>query len=330
MKFDIKKGVNASHWLSQSREKGDIRKNFFTHDDVKQIKNWGFDHIRLPIDEVHLWDENKNRLSDGFALLEDFLTWCDKENLKSIIDFHVARVHSFGSKTEPVLFQQDEALHEFISLWDDLSDFLKDTDPQNTAFEILNEPIAAENNKWNPIANAVHQHLRNKNKDRFILLGSNWYNKTYNFPDVDIPEDDRTILTFHFYDPMFITHYKAPWWNGGTFKGPVTYPGKPVEEESFDQYLEENPSFSQSENKHFDKQSMIQEISYVLDAAKKYNNQIHCGEFGCYQGNVQAQLDWYKDVMAVFNEFDIAWSHWDYKGGFKITENETVRGILTK
>ena len=40
--FTIGKGVNISHWLSQSDARGDARRNYFTHDDVKAIADMGF------------------------------------------------------------------------------------------------------------------------------------------------------------------------------------------------------------------------------------------------------------------------------------------------
>ena len=45
--FTIGKGVNISHWLSQSDARGDVRRNYFTRDDVKAIADMGFDHIRI-------------------------------------------------------------------------------------------------------------------------------------------------------------------------------------------------------------------------------------------------------------------------------------------
>ncbi|HOC34848.1 MAG TPA: glycosyl hydrolase family 5, partial [Ruminococcus flavefaciens] len=46
----IIKGINLGGWMSQcdySRERLD---NFIKENDIKQIAEWGFDHVRLPID----------------------------------------------------------------------------------------------------------------------------------------------------------------------------------------------------------------------------------------------------------------------------------------
>src|SRR5690554_6931903 len=56
--FEIKRGTNVAHWLSQSNRRGIDRDTFFTAGDVERIAAFGFDHIRLPVDEEQLWKEN--------------------------------------------------------------------------------------------------------------------------------------------------------------------------------------------------------------------------------------------------------------------------------
>jgi len=50
--FEIKNGLNVGHWLSLSQHRGERRKAYFTRTDVEYIAGLGYDHIRLPIDEV--------------------------------------------------------------------------------------------------------------------------------------------------------------------------------------------------------------------------------------------------------------------------------------
>jgi len=42
-KFEIKKGTNVAHWLSQSKQRGTERALFFTKEDVQNIAKMGFD-----------------------------------------------------------------------------------------------------------------------------------------------------------------------------------------------------------------------------------------------------------------------------------------------
>ena len=59
--FVINRGTNISHWLSQSDRRGEARKAWFTEQDVAFIASLGFDHIRIPIDEEQMWDEQGNK-----------------------------------------------------------------------------------------------------------------------------------------------------------------------------------------------------------------------------------------------------------------------------
>src|SRR5688572_4596587 len=74
--FKISRGTNIAHWLSQSDRRGEERAAFFTHNDIAFIDSVGFDHIRLPIDEEQMWDENGKANEDAFQLLDQALTWC--------------------------------------------------------------------------------------------------------------------------------------------------------------------------------------------------------------------------------------------------------------
>ncbi len=91
--FIIKRGTNISHWLSQSEARGDARKNYFTEKDVKYLASLGFDHIRIPVDEMQLWLENGQQDQEGFSLLHQALNWCKKYNLKAVVDLHILRSH---------------------------------------------------------------------------------------------------------------------------------------------------------------------------------------------------------------------------------------------
>ena len=54
-KLRIHRGVNIAHWLSQSDARGERRASFFVEEDVRRIAEWGFDHVRIPIDEEQMF-----------------------------------------------------------------------------------------------------------------------------------------------------------------------------------------------------------------------------------------------------------------------------------
>lgn len=100
--FEICRGTNISHWLSQSDGRGDARRTWFTEKDVKYIASLGFDHIRLPADEEQLWDEQGNREKEAFELLHNAINWCKENKLRVVVDLHILRSHHFNAKDRPL------------------------------------------------------------------------------------------------------------------------------------------------------------------------------------------------------------------------------------
>lgn len=66
--FEIKRGINLSHWLSQRIENGLSIQKGMNETDFNRIARAGFDHVRLPIDEEVLWHENGEKDKEAFFL----------------------------------------------------------------------------------------------------------------------------------------------------------------------------------------------------------------------------------------------------------------------
>ncbi len=92
--FTVKRGTNLAHWLSQSKERGEKREKFITIVDIQNIAQMGFDHVRLPIDEEQMWDENGKRHDDAFQLMTNCIDWVAENNMRIIIDLHILRSSS--------------------------------------------------------------------------------------------------------------------------------------------------------------------------------------------------------------------------------------------
>lgn len=103
-KFEISKGVNIASWLSTPKYEGAQRVAFFKEEDVKFLSQLGFDHIRLCIDEVELWESNGTKIRQfGFDLLHNAIQWCSKYNMRVLVDMHITRNHRF-TLSENTLF----------------------------------------------------------------------------------------------------------------------------------------------------------------------------------------------------------------------------------
>jgi len=188
-KFEIKKGTNVAHWLSQSKQRGTERALFFTKEDVQNIAKMGFDHIRLPIDEVQMWDENGKRHDDAFLLLEKGIEWCIELNLKVVVDLHILRSHYFNAKEKP-LWTVPAEQEKFFDLWRDLSKQLKKFPTHMVAYELMNEAVADDHESWNQLVAKAHAAIREIEPTRTIIIGSNRWQSVDTFDALKVPAND--------------------------------------------------------------------------------------------------------------------------------------------
>ncbi len=261
------------------------------------------------VDEVQLWDEAGKPEAEAFRLLEAALDWCEEAGLRVIVDLHILRSHYFMQQDNPPLFANPREAAKFVEMWLELSHRLMGRSNDQVAYELLNEPVARDAADWNRVSQAAYSALREVEPERTILLGSNWFNIPGNFDKLWLPTDAHALLTFHFYNPMLVTHYQAPWTDTPLYTGRIQYPGKLA--------LDPVPAAVSKYDVEYDRAAMQRDIALPLAIRQQTGLPIHCGEFGCYsKAPLPVRLAWYRDILAVFEENQIAWSNWDYKGGF--------------
>jgi len=325
----FKRGTNISHWLSQSDQRGAARRKFFTQDDVKRIADWGFDHIRLPIDEQQMWSNSGAQESEAFDLMDSALDWAEASGLKMIIDLHILRSHFFISATEPALFTDPAEAEKFAGLWHQLSARLKHRPVGRVAYELMNEAVATDAEDWNRVYQVAFKAIRDLEPDRKIIVGSNRWNSALTFDLLRVPDDKETILTFHFYLPMLITHHQGRWCpEGRMYDGPVQYPGRPIPEAHLSEArIPEGDRLVQLTieqlNQPYNRDSMVRDMAKPIAAARKAGLPLYCGEFGVIDTvPLPVRAAWYNDLISVFNEYNIGWGNWDYKGEFGIIDHD--------
>ena len=301
--FQIMKGTNLGHWLSQSRERGETRQKFITEKDIQYIDSLGFDHIRLPIDEEQMWDENEKRHDDAFTLMQNCLEWSRKAGLRVIIDLHILRSHYFNAQEKP-LWTKVEEQDKLIRLWKDLSDCLHEWPNSMVAYEFMNEPVADDAEQWNVLLARIADSIRKWEPQRVLVIGSNKWQSAATFDQLRVPSNDTNIvLSFHFYEPMVLTHYQAGWTEFKDFKGDVNYPGQIV-------LNTKDPKYQRVYNRD----TLLKMMQKPIHLADSLNLPLYCGEFGVFREFFpSAKLAWYADMVSIFNEYNIAYANWNYK-----------------
>ena len=323
--FELHRGVNLSHWLSQNFG-WSPKATFITEQDIKFIDSIGYDHVRIPIDEAELWDTTGRPIEESFYYLYSCLNWCAKYNLRAIVDLHIIRSHYFNAANEGgtnSLWTDTNAQKTFLHLWSDLSVRLKQYPVSMVAYELMNEPVAENPEDWNKLIEKAVKTLRTLEPQRVLLIGSNRWQTPGTFPLLKIPANDpNIILSVHTYSPLFFTHHLASWVPFKIYKGPVHYPGQIVTDGDYHAFVQKDSVLVQlmkNSREVWNKQKLAEELLPAIKRAKEFGLQLYCGEFGCLPHvNRNDRLTYYRDLISVFDENQIAYCNWEYKGDFGI------------
>lgn len=327
--FEIKRGVNISHWLSQRYDKCPPIEQGMSETDFSKLSKDGFDHVRLPVDEAVLWNEDGRKNEKAFNFLHKGIRWALKNELRVIVDLHIIRSHYFNAgqegKVNKLWTDETEQSH-FLDLWGELSDELKQYPVSMLAYEIMNEPTAPDHEDWNGLVAKACRYIRKREPDRMLVIGSNMWQGVGTFPFLKVPEGDKHImLSFHFYEPFLLTHYRAGWTDLANFGGNVHYPGMLVSKEEMAGLAEADRKLASRWPDEWSKAKLVSLVEKAKKIADAKGLILYCGEFGVYQTAPRADaLRWYSDIVSVFGEMDIPWSVWDYKGGYGIYSPDGV------
>jgi aryl-phospho-beta-D-glucosidase BglC (GH1 family) len=320
MKPNLLRGFNLGGWLSQSSLSDQHSKTFITEHDFQQIAHWGFNSIRLPIDSQWIFENQGTGPISPVRLdqLCEYLSWAQKANLIVVLDLHEVPWHSFAQPNMQTLFNHEVNMKQFCRLWTELAAKLRFWKGEMW-FDILNEPTAEQSSDWGRVALQAVQAIRSEDSERPIVIESTLWGSVFKLEDVvNQVQGDRLIYSFHFYEPMWVTHQRAPWWNEGVgYQEIVHYPGYlPRVQE----YLNQPGLTSQAKNRLSFEGSCewnAKSLRIYFEAVEKLQKQgypLYCGEFGVYEGAPRStRLFWTKDVIQIFQDLQIGWSYWTYK-----------------
>ncbi|MEE4216231.1 MAG: glycoside hydrolase family 5 protein [Xanthomonadales bacterium] len=328
-------GTNLAHWLSQTRLSGEKRRNFITEKDIAYIAELGFEHVRMPIDEMQMWDEQGRRDEDAFEILHNAIRWSLANDLKVVVDLHILRSHHFNAEDKP-LWTDPAEQEQFIDLWRSLSEALNGYPTATVVYELMNEPVADDPEDWNRLVAKAFAAIRELEPERTVVIGSNRWQGAETFDELVVPDDRRIILSYHFYEPFIFTHYKTSWNFMKDYDGKVRYPGMSLSEEQF-QALPDNlkQELERFAGKSFNKQALLELMEKPLRRAKELGLPLYCGEYGVFNAApLEDELRWYRDVLEIFEENGVSHANWNYKSdqfgfvGLNGKPIEPIRDVL--
>lgn len=328
------KGINLGGWLSQCDHTENHYETFITESDIKQIAEWGLDHVRLPIDYELLKTKEGETIPSHFTYIDNCIAWCKKYHLHMILDLHKTAGYSFDENKNS--FFDEESLQDlFVALWVELAKRYGSLDNQ-IAFELLNEVVEERVCVvWNSIIKRTLSAIRPFAPKMKVLTGGVKYNSVFSVGSLDLPYDENIVYTFHFYEPIIFTHQSAYWIDEMDTQFSVEYPG------DFTTYLAKSkqylPAVHHEFYTHLKTRKMDQ--SYIRDAfadaiavAEERNVPLYCGEYGVIDRvSMDSTLNWYTDIHQVFEEFHIGRAAWTYKEkdfGLIGAHYDSIRGKL--
>ena len=198
---------------------------YITEGDVERIKRWGFDHIRLGFDQIVLEERPGVWRERTFRKIDDFIGWCGKHKVNVVLNLHKA-IGNYCDIPEKVQLLDDAGLQKrFIALWLEIERRYHDF--PGLAFEILNEVRDVDPAKWNGLADRTIRAIREKNPERWIVVGSTCWNSVWSLKDLQVWDDPKVVYTFHMYNPFPFTHQRGVLQAGPLYENAdVPYPGR--------------------------------------------------------------------------------------------------------
>ncbi len=284
--LSIKRGINLS---LLERENLSIFGSFITKEKTYlDIKEQGFDHIRLPVN-FHLYYKNGKLNGSFMKKLDSIINTALNCGLTVVLDFH--GWYDINSDV-------NSNKREFYEIWTLVSEHYKDYS-YNLLFEILNEPYEEEGPdplnayKLNEIQLEAIKIIRETNPKRIIVAASPEWNTWWGLKDLILPEDDPNIIVdIHTYQPMEFTHQGALWYS----------PDATVQVRLDD--------------------SVFTEINKVIKTCKEYMGKtgrlLWLGEFGMEltladEGDVSKYLGY---VASESEKIGMPWAYWEYNRSF--------------
>lgn len=311
------RGINFGGYLSQCEHTLEHYATFITKEDVKKVKDLGFDHIRLPIDYEVLETREGIEYTEGIAYVNQFLLWCEEYEMDVVLDLHKAYGYDFNDAGDPSknnLFANEELQRRFVELWTRLAQHYGRLN--YVAFELLNEVVEEHvADEWNKLIDVTVNAIRRYAPNTPIIYGGIQWNSARTLKLLNKPEDDNIIFTFHMYEPLIFTHQKAHWVPNMPMDKTIEYPA------TMEYYKEmsaligyKGKDVTVSECKEMGKPFLIEMVSEAVEAARKVGVKLYCGEFGVIdRAPVEDTLRWYRDIFDVFKQFDIHAAVWSYK-----------------
>lgn len=268
-------------------ESGWPREIVLEKETFSNIKNGGFDYIRLPANLACMLDDNGTLNEIAAGNLDKVLNYALETGLNVILDLHGWEELNKNPAAENI--------ETLVSVWKQIAVRYKDY-PDGLMFEIMNEPHndsgKMKKSKWNYVQNKAVAAIREIDSDRIVVLSTRNWNAVSTLTELMYrKKDPYIVIDVHNYEPMKFTHQGAEW---------------------LDCFEEKVPYTAQAGKEFADA------IETAVKFRNKYGTKIIVGEFGAYLKQTEKRdvTAFLSDAVTVMEKNNLPWAYWEYCAGF--------------
>ena len=285
---------------------------YITERDVEYIASLGMDHVRLGFDQIVIESAPFEYREEIFAILDDFVSWCEKHGLNIVFNLHKA-IGNYCDIEEPLhLLDSYELQERFVALWVEFEK--RYSHKEYIAFELLNEVLDVDPEKWNDLAEKTLCKIRELNHTRKVIIGCTCWNSPSKLRFLRLYDDENVIYTFHTYEPFEFTHQQ-----GVLQAMPLYYNRKmpyPCDIERYRDYrrVARGDGNAYPEFEKMDIEFLRYSLSPAIEFVRANPDKIlWCGEFGTIRhAKIEWRENWMRDMIKILKENEIPYCVWNY------------------
>jgi aryl-phospho-beta-D-glucosidase BglC (GH1 family) len=317
----LTQGVALTRWFTYSPEATPAHWESYTTDDrLRELREAGFNHVRLPIAPEELFDPNDPATPEGeqISYIRTAIERLVAADLAVLVDVHPWSFEWQRQLEDAVFVQQ------FGQFWQSLATILADTDPEMVFLEVLNEP-RVEN--WWAIQEELIGIIRSAAPNHTIIVGANDWNSPLVLSTMTPYTEPNLIYNFHFYSPFLFTHQGAAF---NEFVAPfygLPYPSTEGRCGELPDFWSEDRNWAAQDycgDNGYDRTAMQVEILPAISWARRHGLRLMSNEFGVLDLVAPSpdREQWFYDLRTLLETHEIGWTVWDLEGGFGLGYND--------
>lgn len=311
------RGVNVSNWF-QHRSDPDAVPGWPTADDFAHMRRLGLGHVRLMLDPDWLQADAANA-----AELQAGIDAVLAADLRVVL----ALQPSSATKQRLAVDDGEAALHELAVVWRALAVQFAAVPADRLLFEVLNEPEIEDGQRSLAVQARLVEAAREAGPKRWAVISGAHYSDVDDLAAMPAPKLPGVIYGFHFYEPHNFTHQGATWgWPMWAVLRDLPYPSSPV------LLAGVLPRLTPAAREHadwygqqaWDREKLQPVVRRAAEWADRHGVPVWCSEFGVLRDVAPpaSRRAWLTDVRELFEQHDIAWSHFDWWGHFGLVTGE--------